>query len=474
MRLILKAGKYLLITSAILIAITFLSIPLARLESPGDLVPAKNTQPLAIDNVNVVAMTGEPLRMERQVLVRDGRIEDIVTAGDPIADDYLRIEGGGHYLMPGLFDMHVHAMDRKNLVRSLAFGVTSVRNMGGYPMHLRWKRELEGGEWLGSNLFTASPTMNGEKNANPLGQKIFTDPDRAREMVRRLHEQGWDFIKAYARLEVPVYEAILDEAGKLDFPVAGHVPYPVVEENYQLAAAMVTFEHTEDIFQGPLDYQYDDDLVRQIAAELKAMDATVTPTLMIFDHLTQIARDKQGFIDDYPMQYVNPMMKFFVDRTAGKRWLTAGEKLTQSLERRNDYFRFITRVLYDNDVKLVLGTDWGAIYALPGSATHDEIEILHETGIPARAILEMATVNAAEVLRVDDEFGTIEPGKVADMILSRDNPMTDLSTLRQPAAVIKNGQWLDRNALAMLDESAKNPSNIYLTTGRVLEFVLTN
>ncbi len=471
-KLLVRTAKYLLVAAAIVVVITFASIPLARLESPRDLVPADNSEPLAIDNVHLVTMAGEAAQMNRQVLIRDGRIERIVSAGDTVTSDYRRVDGQGCFLMPGLFDMHVHAIDRKNLVHSLAYGVTSVRNMGGYPMHLRWKRELENGDWLGSNLFTATPTMNGKKNANPLGHKIVTDPDKARAMVRRYHAEGWDFIKAYARLEVPVFEAILDEAAKLDFPVAGHVPYPVVEQDYELATPMVTLEHTEDIFQGPLDYQFDDERLQQIAGRLRAMDATVTPTLAIFDHLTQLSREKQAFIDAHPMEYVNPMMKFFVDRTAGKRWLGANEKLTQSLEKRNEYFRYITRVLHDNGVNLVLGTDWGAIYALPGSSTHDEIDILLEAGIPTDAILRMATINAAEVLRVDDELGTIEEGKIADLVVSRENPLDSPGALRKPVAVVKNGQWLDREALARLDESAKNPSSIYLTSGRVLEFVL--
>jgi len=131
------------------------SIPAARLARPGDLQPANNGQPLVIDNVNLVTMLDEQVLVDRQLFIRNGIIERIGFAGAAVSDDYRRIDAMGAYLMPGLFDMHVHAMDRKNLVLSLAYGVTSVRNMGGYPMHLRWKRELAEGHWLGSNLFSA-------------------------------------------------------------------------------------------------------------------------------------------------------------------------------------------------------------------------------------------------------------------------------------------------------------------------------
>lgn len=467
-----KLAKYVTILVAVLVLVMAASIPLARLKSPGDLVPANNAQALAIDNVHLVTMVDDQVLEDRQLLIRDGVIERIGSAGAEVPDEYRRIDAEGAFLMPGLFDMHVHAMDRKNLVLSLAYGVTSVRNMGGYPMHLRWKRELADGEWLGSNLFSATPTMNGEKNANPLGHKVVTDPDEARAMVRRYHEDGWDFVKAYARLDVPVYEAIIDESARLDFPVAGHVPYPVVEADYGLATPMVTLEHTEDIFQGPLEYQYDDEAVQLIAGQLKDMNATVTPTLMIFDHLTRLASEKEAFLDELPLDYLNPMMKLFVDKTAGARWLGAGEHLQESLDKRNRYFQYITRVLHEAGVNLVLGTDWGAIYAIPGASTHDEIALLRQAGLPADVILAMGTINAARVLRVDDRLGSIEAGKLADLVLVEENPLADPGYLRRPLAVVKNGQWLDKDDLALLAESARNPSSIYLTMGRVLEFVL--
>lgn len=463
-----KYGAVLVLLAAVVLAA---SIPAARFEWPGDLQQANNGQPLAIDNVHLVTMADEQLLLDRQLLIRNGKIERIGPAGVEVGDDYRRIDAKGAYLMPGLFDMHVHAMDRKNLVLSLAYGVTSVRNMGGFPMHLRWKRELAEGRWLGSNLFSATPTMNGAQNANPLGDKIVSEPDEARRLVRRYHADGWDFIKVYARLDVPVYEAIVDEAGSLDFPVAGHVPYPVVEADYWLAQPMVTLEHTEDIFQGPLEYRYDDGAVHAIAQQLREMNATITPTLMIFDHLTRLARDKQAFLDELPLEYLNPLMKRFVDGTSGERWLEADDPLQLSLEKRNLYFRFITRVLHETGVNLVLGTDWGAIYAIPGSSTHDEIAILQRAGIPVEAILKMATINSARVLNVEDRLGSIAEGKTADLVLIGHNPMTDPQYLRQPLAVVKNGQWLGKNELDMLRKSASNPSSTYFTIGRVLEFL---
>ncbi len=465
-------AKYLALVLLALLLVLAAAIPMARWETPDDLIPVDRRQALAIDNVHLLTMeTDQPL-MDRHLLIRDGLIEAIRGSGTPVGAGYRVIDADGAYLMPGLFDMHVHAMDRKYLALSLAYGVTSVRNMGGYPMHLRWKTELARGQWLGSNLFTATPTLNGKKNANPLAHKVVTDAATARELIREYHRQGWDFVKVYTRLDVPVFEAIIEEAGRLDFPVAGHVPYPVVEADYRLAASMVTLEHTEEIFQGPLDYQYDDEAVAAVARQLRDMNATVTPTLMIFDHLTRIARDKQAFVEQLPLQYLNPLMKAFEDRTSGARWLAASEKLQDSLEKRNAYFQHITRVLHETGVPLVLGSDCGVIYAVPGLSTHREIALLEQAGLPPHEILKTATVNAARVLGVEERLGSIAVGKVADLVLTRHNPSTSPVTLSAPLALVKGGQWLDQSDLERLKQSAENPSNVYFTLGRMLEFLI--
>jgi len=471
MGVVKKIIKVLLILVIVALLIVFAASPLARLETPEDLLIPDNQQALAIDNVHLITISDDQPLMDRQLLIRNGVVEAIRSAGEPIGDDYLLIDASGAYLVPGLFDMHMHAFDRKYLALTLSYGVTSVRNMGGYPMHLRWKQQLLGGEWLGSNLYAGTPIINGKKNSNPLAHKVVTDPDTAREMVRDFHEQGWDFIKVYTRLSVPVYEAIVDEARKLDIPVAGHVPYAVVEADYELSAPMVTLEHTEEIFQGPLGYAYDEEAVAAIAARLLAMNATVTPTLMIFDHLTQLSRGKQSFVDTLELQYLNPFMKYFEKKTSVTRWLTASDNTRDAMGERNDYFKYITGVLHEKGVNLVLGSDSGIMYAVPGISTQDEIALLQEAGLPNDAILRMATLNAAQALGVAEQFGSIEEGKIADLVLTTVNPLTDLAGLRAPAAVIKNGEWLGPHELQKLRASAENPSNAYLTFGRLLEFV---
>lgn len=186
------------------------------------------------------------------------------------------IDAQGAYLIPGLFDMHVHVHDRKYLGLYLAHGVTSVRNTRGLPMHLRWKKELDQGQWLESNLFMSSPVLDGEKYAHAL-QQVVTSPDDARKLVRKYKRDGCDLIKAYGFLDRDVFLAILEEAKRVDIPVAKHGPNPVEGLPLSSNRGLQSLEHVEDILQGALDFNFDPDVLRDWVKELKGLSPVATP-----------------------------------------------------------------------------------------------------------------------------------------------------------------------------------------------------
>jgi imidazolonepropionase-like amidohydrolase len=468
-----RLTKYTLLLAVLVTLTVLVSIALARMERPDDLPVADNSQAIAIDNVHLIAMSGgEPVVEDQQVLVRNGVIEAILDAGSEVSAEFRVIDGRGGYLLPGLFEMHAHPIDRKYLALHLAHGVTSLRNMGGFPMHLRWREELVNGEWLGSNLFTASPTVGGETYSDPLTHKIVTDPAEVRTMVRRFKLEGWDLIKIYSGLSADVYEALIDEAQAIGLPVAGHVPYSVVAKDYALAQPMATLEHVEEIFQGPMSHQFDDERLASIAAQLKDMNATVTPTLAVVEHLTRLCTEKTAFLETIPLEFLNPLGKFFTDQTSGARWLAADEATCANNARRYAYFRRIVEVLHRHGVNMVLGSDNGAIYTIPGRDTLEEVKLMNQSGVPMHDVLRMATINSARSLGVENRLGSLEVGKEADMVLVSANPLSDVQVLERPMAVIKRGQWLGEDAINALKASARNPSSFLLTLGRVLEFSL--
>ena len=446
------------------------SIPLAKMESIDDLPLTDNSQTLAIDNANVITMVGNKVLRNKQVIIENGQIRDIVPAGSPVQAGVALVDANNGWLLPGLFDMHAHVYDRKYQVLSLTYGITSVRNMAGFPFHLRWANELRNGEWLGSNLLNASPILNSAERADRLGQVAVSGPEHARELVKKYRQDGWDYIKVYEDLSAEGFEAIMEEAKVQGLPVVGHIPYSVVDDRYDFAGMMRTLEHVEEIYDGPLDYSFDEKKLENTVRELSSLGATVTPTLMIFDQLTQISRHKQAFIDELPLDYINPLVRMIINHTDGHRWLSADEELARHNAQQNQFHQAIVRALQRNRVNMVLGSDSGAIYASQGLSTHQEMKLMVEAGLSPWTVLRTATANAAKAAGLENSHGTIEKGKTADLVLVWDNPLFDLSVLSEPRAVVKNGQYLNRERILELRISSLNQSSSYTTLGRLLEF----
>jgi imidazolonepropionase-like amidohydrolase len=439
----------------------------SRTDMPRDLPNLTSKMPIAIDNVHLITMNGEEVQRDKQLLIKGGLIVGIRLGGTEITEEYDVIDGRGSYVLPGLIDMHVHVMDQKYLVLSLAYGVTSVRNMGGYPMHLRWKKELAEGKWLGSNLYSSSPILNGDKYSDPFMHKVVVDSQSARTLVQQYKQDGWDFIKVYENLDAKVYNAIIDEANKLDFPVAGHAPYSIIE-NRSSIAQLASFEHAEEIYDGLLNYTFNYEKLEQVAHELRVNNITVTPTLSVFDHLTKISEHKKVFVDSLPTEYLNPFFKFTTDTISAKRWLNASKQMTEYNLKLNNFQQYIVKTLYKHKVNMLVGTDWGALYMIPGMATHDEMALMHNAGMSSFDVLKAATTNASKVLGLEDKIGRINEG-----IMVSDNPLEKLDVLRKPEAVIKDGQFLNEKFLIEMKESAKIHSSFFTSLGRVLDFLIS-
>ena len=447
------------------------SIPISMFERPGDLPAVESFRSLVIDEVHLVDVRSGRIVENQQVHIRDGLIVSIAAAGEPVEEAARRIDAGGAYLTPGLFDMHVHVHDRKYLVMNLAYGVTSVRNMRGLPMHLRWKRELAEGRWLGSNLFTSSPVLDGEKHAHAL-QQVVTSPDKARELVNDYAEAGFDSIKAYGYLDPEIYEAIVDESRQLGIPVVKHGPNPVEGLDVESLRGLQSLEHVEDIFQGPLDFNFDPGDLSAYIAELKQLEPVVTPTLATFYHLVELSARKEAFIDELPMNTLNPLYKMMLGEYSVKRWLAADAGQIEWNQQVAAYLLEIVKALDEQGITLLVGSDAGTMYMPPGSSTHDEIELMIRAGLTTHTVLAGATIHAAETLGVADRYGSIEVGKVADLVLSTGNPLDDLQILREPRGVVKAGQWISEEQLEALRESGRRPSSFYSSLGRLLQDLL--
>ncbi|GHA12507.1 amidohydrolase [Arenicella chitinivorans] len=438
-----------------------------------DLPPVINGTALAIDNVSIVNVRTLTVKPDQQLRLRDGHIEAILPAGSTVPAGYQRVEGNHAYVTPGLMDMHTHIYDRKDLVITLAHGVTTVRNLRGMPMHLRWRQELENKQWLGARMLTSSPVFDRPELAHALQQAV-RNPEQARDLVRHFKAEGYDSLKLYNDLEPAVFEAILDEAAKRAIPVVKHGPYAVVSDTLsglklEKLNGVQSVEHVEDIFQTVLNFEFGLEKLDAYLRQLANTDVYLTPTLATFDHLTQLSVHKEAFVEQLPLDQFNPFFRTLNEHFAIERWLTASQKLADWNLRERELLLRIAKRAADLQVKLLVGSDQGTMYMPAGSSTHHEMALMQEAGIAAGQVLQAATINAATALQLSHELGTVDVGKRADLVLLANNPLLDVEHFRQPVAVVKSGQWLNRAQLAKLIHTSPPPQHWFPSFGRFLE-----
>lgn len=471
MKIVVKTLKYVSVLFLIFVALILVAIPISIYEMPNDLSPVGSTQDIVLDKANYVDVyTGQIIR-NQQIHLSNGKILSIKPRTSNAHVQAKVIDLNGAYVVPGLFDMHVHVHDRKYLGLYLAYGVTSVRNMRGLPMHLRWKDELKNRKWLGSNLYTSSPVLDGEKYAHAL-QQIVTSPEKARHLVRKYKHDGYDLIKAYGYLDKEVFKAVRAEAKRLNFPVAKHGPNPINGLSLQSNSDLQSLEHVEDIFQGPLNFSFERDKMVSWVSKFREISPIVTPTLATFHHLTQLSQNKDTFVESLKLSTLNPLYRIINREFEVKRWLSASHEQSEWNNKEEKFLFEIVKELDQQGVTLLVGSDSGTLYMPPGLSTHLEIQLMIKAGVSPTKVLQAATINAATALKISDKYGSVEVGKIADLVVVHDNPLENMRALSDPFAVIKAGQWISDKELSVLQKAGERPSNIYISMGRLLEDLL--
>ena len=415
--------------------------------------PAPAIQPeyVAFVDVNVIPMDSEVVLSGQTVLVHGDRIEAVGPV-DQIAvpDGTFRIEGQGRYLMPGLTDMHVHLTSqtfanlRNDFMLFLANGVTTIRVMWGSGGMVAERDRIEQGEILGPTLLVASPGLDGPGGTWTASTPPVSTPDEARTRVAEHVATGYDFIKVYNDLSRTVYDAIVDESRTLGIPVVGHVPGAVGIQRVQ-DAGQLTLEHfiglkliaSDPFTAGNLDMPRIADLVT------RSRDAGVwhTPTITV-DALSQ-ARS-QEIRGGREIEGVSPGMRsFFNDGFY--------HGLNASLaDREAANHQAITRTIRDVGGGLLVGTDAGFGWMLPGYSIHDELRHFVEAGLTPYETLRAATSDPARSVGLAEEFGRVAAGLRADLLLLAPNPLGDAARVRDMSGVMVRGRWLSRG---MLDQT---------------------
>jgi imidazolonepropionase-like amidohydrolase len=414
----------------------------STLPSLSDQTPtSNNTGAVILEGATLIDGTGALPKPNTTIVIDGNRI---VFVSNNTADNFdlnfsatNSVNLTGKYIIPGLFDMHAHVAnvlkDSYNQSESeyalrmlLTHGITTIRNPGGpTEQSVALRDNVFEGRIVGPQIFTAGQLLNTPQIPVPFVEKRVQTEQDVRQEVRTQVVAGVDYIKLYVALTPDLVKAAIDEAHFYEKKVIGHLYMTSWTDAANLGIDALTHgvpvspfllsEADQQKFLESGDHPFNHllwlDLVDLNGPEINNMisalvnnDIPVDPTLDIYEIITKESQH----------QYLWP-------------------KVLQ-----------LTKMLYDNGVTILSGTDIPNFDLVPGASLHHELEILVEAGISPLEVIKIATSNGATALGVEDDVGTIKLGKQADMIILSDNPLNGISNTRKIEAVINDGQFVDR------------------------------
>lgn len=400
------------------------------------------------------------------VLIRNGIIAAIGSRDAVVGVSVL--DAGGGYLVPGFWDMHSHAWQTSPQLHFplyIANGVTGVRDMmdcpGGSDTLIacvadkrRWTGEVEAGT-LASPRFVEVASFYFERPD--------MRPDEVAGLAETYKARRLDVLKVYNRLPRPAYFQLAKEARRLDMRLVGHLPKAVGLDE-AIAAGQSSFEHAHlfprHCFAGasawrrgelkldPVSFaerivrEHDPAACVRSFAAMRAAGAWLVPT-----HVTREEDARAGdpdFVNDPRLAWLDPLSRWaYRDDFAGTVASHPGTRGRAALRRYFEHGLTLTGQAYRAGVPVLVGTDT----AISGFRYHDEMALLVRAGLSPAEVLKAATIDAARYARADRRFGTVTPGKRADIVLLRANPLTDIANTRRIGAVLIDGRLYDRDRL---------------------------
>jgi imidazolonepropionase-like amidohydrolase len=452
---------------------------------------------LAITHVTVIDMTGAAPRADQTVVIQKDRIVNIGDSNTVVIPRGAQIlDARGKFLIPGLTDMHIHLTaagepdgSRKFMLPLLlANGITSVRDMGGYLESLNpLREEIAEGNRLGPRIVTPGPYLDGSP---PSFQPslVVTNAVEASEDVHELVALGVDFIKVQSILSRDAYFAIAQAAQREHIIFVGHVPDRVTAAE-AADAGQHSIEHLTNVLRGcshdepklireqffitatqqsprqsraresrwlnRLLHDYSPEKAAALFAKFKEKDVWQTPTLVLLKNDAFPALENAAISD--------ARAKFIPSRTLDTWKKSRTDQMKTVSPQDSELHAQLLRKSMDlvaqmqkTGVKILAGTDSPAPYVFPGSSLHDELQLLVESGLTPLEALQSATKSPAEFLHTTKDFGTVEKGKYADIVILDANPLEDIRNTRKIRAVILRGKLLDRPALDDLLDSVRS------------------
>jgi len=423
---------------------------------------------ILIANANIIDVQNDTIQNKKFIAISNDTIQligDMKNIEAYNASEFLDAEN--RYVMPGLWDMHVHFRGGDSLITEnkeflslfLAYGVTTVRDAGGDISEavLDWRNKVSESSLDGPRIFTSGPKLDG---ANPAWAGSIQIKDQAdiSKALDSLETMNVDFVKMYdGSLSPENFYGIIKEAEKRNLKTTGHMPlqanfkqaigfgldgiehmYYTVKASSPLADSLSKTEMGYGMMELLID-TYDPELAGEIFSKMNAENVSITPTLHIGKKLANILETDHS--KDSLLNYIDAgIQKTYQGRIEGaKKAKSSGSKMREKME---ELSVSMIEPMYKNGVKILAGSDSGAFnsFVYPGTSLHSELEELVNAGLTPAQALETSIINGPEFFGLETYYGSLEKGKVANLIVLDKNPLENIKNTRSIKFVIKNNK----------------------------------
>ncbi|WP_291796533.1 amidohydrolase family protein [Lutibacter sp.] len=416
-------------------------------------------------------MSKDTILTNKTIFVENGIIKNI---DDSIVMEGIEvIDGENKFISPGLIDMHTHVWDKHELGLYLANGVTTIRNLWGYSMHLRIKDGLKNNKMIGPMFFTSSPKLTSVQDYGDDKVQVGS-PEEAKNLVIAYKKRGFDFIKIYAGLKEDLYHAIIEQSEESDISIISHPSHEMPYLN-QFHPQIVSFEHSEEIVQQGLKYQLDSLKVESILEKFVSTNTSFCPTLTGYYKIFEMLENDETILKSNLVGFINPLLQKVDSKVQYDRW--ASEKrhnssINKNIYEQHQFHLYILKRMHEEGVNIICGTDAGIGITAPGYSIHQELMLYQETGMSNFEALKTATINPTKTHKEFEQMGSIENGKFANFIVTTNNPLENLSELSKPEWVMIQGRKINKKTLNEFTNNARDRSNLIVTALRYAEYLL--
>lgn len=403
------------------------------------------TKTISFEGVNVIPMNTEGIIYNQRVIISNGRIFKIEpTSQKSTYHIDSTIQSSGKYLIPGLVETHYHLQNsiENEFKLLIANGITSARNMAEYPGqdHIKIREQAQHNSILSPHYYTTGPYLK---------RNDFKHIDSVDSIVEYHKKRGYDYLKLADNLPKNIYLALLEKAHHENIEIIGHGQRELPLEYSLRMKSIAHMEEFMNIFNE--EQKNSMEFLEEAAKEIKTSGIYVSPTLGIFEMISRYADKKKSAIlnkDDnikYLPKHYSDYWKSDKINYRTKSWFVSKKALIR-LEKELEWQKKFTQILNNRGVPLMAGSDTYGLF-LPGFSLHHELELINKSGLSTYETLKTATVNPARYLNTIALSGTINEGKLADMVLLDKNPLENIEYTRTILGVVIKGKWLDRETL---------------------------